>query len=321
MAVRAAAAPPHATNPTPTSAPFRPRPPAPISPGAVAVNGVDSRPGTVDDDYTVTAPVDNTAVAADASEDPVEAELVQESLQQELERTRNENARMRMERDNAVVAQVVGNDDDGSADEKEQGSSGGFNPRRKWMIGGALLVLVGIVLGITIPLSSRSSSPSTTSTPISTPTAGPVEAPLEPTAAPTIDPSLVELLTSVSFDNGAALFSPDTPQNKAMIWLAGNANLDSYSAQRKIQRFALATLYYSTGGDSWNRNAGWLSNGDECGDWHSDDTNPCINGTILKISLGSNNVFGPIPPELTLLTDLSEFVWKLLCCLSMWFLT
>lgn len=54
---------------------------------------------------------------------------------------------------------------------------------------------------------------------------------------------LIELFSSMSFDGGEALRSTSTPQNKAYNWLANNnTNLGSYSDERKIQRYVLATL-------------------------------------------------------------------------------
>jgi hypothetical protein len=133
---------------------------------------------------------------------------------------------------------------------------------------------------------------------------------LAPTAAPTSAtlPDLIELLSLVSPDGGTALATPLTPQNKAVNWLAvNNTNLDSYSDKRKIQRFALGVLYYSTNGTNWSNNTGWLTNENECDWYHASSFSFCDdNGTIVDLDLyddSGNNLVGTIPMELALLSD------------------
>jgi len=111
----------------------------------------------------------------------------------------------------------------------------------------------------------------------------------------------------VSFDNGAALKEQSTPQNEALNWLANNTNLNSYSNATKIQRYALATLFYSTNGTSWYQNLGWLSHFDEC-DWYTyaGEGSSCDeNRTVKDLNLSENNLVGTIPNELALLSNLS----------------
>jgi hypothetical protein len=119
---------------------------------------------------------------------------------------------------------------------------------------------------------------------------------------------LVTLLSSVSFDNGTALRTQSTPQNDAVIWLARNANLDSYSDVKKIQRYVLATLFYSTNGAQWNNNADWMTDGDECA-WYITSDSFCKNGSIAELDFFDeddyvgNNLVGTIPNELALLSS------------------
>jgi hypothetical protein len=121
---------------------------------------------------------------------------------------------------------------------------------------------------------------------------------------------LKSLLIPVSFDNGTALQTPLTPQNNALNWLAGNVNLDSYSNATKIQRYALATLFYSTDGTSWYRKTNWRKNIDEC-DWGYVFCDQ--NRSLETLKLSYNNLFGTIPNELALLSNLCEscIVWLL----------
>jgi len=115
---------------------------------------------------------------------------------------------------------------------------------------------------------------------------------------------LVNLLTSVSLDGGTALQSPSAPQNNALNWLAGNTNLNTYSDKKKIQRYVLATLYYSTNGGDWENNSGWLTDNDECG-WYNDAEGPfCAdNSLVVELDLFGNNLKGVLPAELALLSN------------------
>jgi hypothetical protein len=140
---------------------------------------------------------------------------------------------------------------------------------------------------------------------------------MQPTEAPTPSPQeirkeLESLLISVSFDNGTALQNQSSPQNTALNWLASNVNLDSYLNATKIQRYALATLFYSTNGHSWNDNSVWMSDENECG-WYNYGGSLCKSGSVETLTLLFNNLVGTIPNELALLSNLSKssVVWLL----------
>ncbi|CAB9531481.1 Leucine Rich Repeat (Partial), partial [Seminavis robusta] len=47
-----------------------------------------------------------------------------------------------------------------------------------------------------------------------------------------------------------------SPQSKAFQWLLNDPNITTYSDDRLQQRFAVATLYYSTGGEEWTEQGG-----------------------------------------------------------------
>jgi hypothetical protein len=116
---------------------------------------------------------------------------------------------------------------------------------------------------------------------------------------------LRSLISEKSFDGGAAANNTSTPQNKALNWLAGNTNLNTYSNETKIQRYALATLYYSTGGgETWGQTSSWLTNEDECGSWDRLWT-VCSNKVVTELAL-PDGLKGTIPDEIALLSDLGE---------------
>jgi len=132
---------------------------------------------------------------------------------------------------------------------------------------------------------------------------GPTFASSEPPVS--VPQDLIDLLSFHSYDAGAALRMEDTPQNKALKWLAGNANLDLYSNEQKIQWYTLAMLYYSTGGESWDTLGLWLTDSNECGGWGN--AMSCKTGTVLELEM--NIVLdGTIPNEIALLSSLGELV-------------
>jgi hypothetical protein len=140
---------------------------------------------------------------------------------------------------------------------------------------------------------------------------------MQPTEAPTPSPQeviqeLESLLIPVSFDNGKTLENESTPQNNALNWLANNSNLDLYSDATKIQRYSLATLFYSTNGTSWFDKSTWMSDDDECL-WYNSGISMCTDGSVETLSLTFNNLYGTIPNELALLSNLSKLsvVWLL----------
>lgn len=161
----------------------------------------------------------------------------------------------------------------------------------------------------TLNPSERTTVPGPTLNPTLPPTTRPPTTQPPSTTPPTslAQDQLVALLSSVSLDDGEALQTPSTPQNNAVSWLAGNANLSTYSDAKKIQRYVLATLYYSTNGDSWTRNTGWLSDSDEC-DWdYTVVGSLCVSGSVAELDMAAKNLVGTVPAELALLSNsLSE---------------
>ena len=73
---------------------------------------------------------------------------------------------------------------------------------------------------------------------------------------------------------------------------AGDVNTD---------RAALAALYNATNGSSWQDDTNWLSNR-PLGEWHGISTD--ADGRVTELSLGSNQLSGPIPSELGNLANL-----------------
>jgi hypothetical protein len=110
-----------------------------------------------------------------------------------------------------------------------------------------------------------------------------------------------------------ALENTTSPQYKAFLWIT-SVEVPSWTEfehlVRMTQRFALATLFYATnGGSSWLNKIGWLDPSlSECS-WYG-----CIcTGEVENphsVNLSSNVLSGTLPREISLLTDLEEFILK-----------
>ena len=169
------------------------------SPGAEAIGGVnDEEEGTVlyrmenDDTIPITT-----------------ARVVDRDIEDEL---LSENRRLRQIVEDAPIAPAVALDSD--ADRYDKGPL--VNKRRLWIILVIIMVIVagavGAVLGVMLPPTSESSA--------------------SPTVAPKPLSSLVDLLSSVSSDEGEDLHIPGKPQHEAVVWLSKNANLTEYSDEK-----------------------------------------------------------------------------------------
>jgi hypothetical protein len=169
-----------------------------------------------------------------------------------------------------------------------------------------LVVVAGVVAGVVLATNDENAAPTASPSTSSAPTT-------EPTAAPIfISAELEALVASVSPDNGEALKNTSSPQYQALTWLvssgrSSNSWNTSYVdyAKKMAQRYVCAVLYYSTNGDGWAENNGWLSEDDECG-WLTRAAGGIIcdeNNAIQSLVLYSNNLAGTIPPELALLSN------------------
>lgn len=295
------------------------RAPLSTAPGAVAVDGIN---GTMDDDddgFSWTGQQESNAAGINTNHEsptePVTARVVlnseedYEKLQEQLQQKQQQLDEFQRRQENTVVGQVVGVDEHDEAEmglvtEDESVSQDSDNhgdqtfsstkpclsfccssKQRVIVLVVATLAIIGTAVGIVFATTTASLPP-----------LPPVELPQE----------LVQLLSSVSFDGGTALQTPSTPQNHAAIWLANNTNLDAYSDAKKIQRYVLATLFFSTNGDGWDNNTGWLTDEDECSWYNKANEAFCVNGSILELDMidvdKGNNLVGTIPNELALLS-------------------
>lgn len=128
-----------------------------------------------------------------------------------------------------------------------------------------------------------------------------------------------------------------SPQREAYDWVLADPNLFNYTDNRIIQRFALSTLFLSTGGNidtntsTWLKQENWLSyNVHECEWWSYGEFDedrhyvvpegeaPCVKrnedspstnndyGPYLHLLLPENGLRGTAPPEIYFLTSLKS---------------
>jgi hypothetical protein len=122
--------------------------------------------------------------------------------------------------------------------------------------------------------------------------------------------TLQTLTTGTSLENLL-----DSPQRKALTWIVQDPHLADYDEWRILQRFAMATLFYSTKGDidrGWAHDDHWLSyNKSECL-WYNRNLGDsgyggsCFQGVLERLDLSGNELVGTLPYELSLLTNLIE---------------
>mmetsp|Transcript_44125 Transcript_44125/g.86568 ORF Transcript_44125/g.86568 Transcript_44125/m.86568 type:complete len:388 (-) Transcript_44125:578-1741(-) len=118
---------------------------------------------------------------------------------------------------------------------------------------------------------------------------------------------LIDAAISSAVVDPSTLDDPSSPQARAAAWLVENyVALDPCangpSTAKAAQRFVLATLYFSTGGDVfWRDTLGWLGTGDECL-WGGVECGDA--GIVVKLDMDENSLTGPLPEELSRLTSL-----------------
>jgi Leucine-rich repeat (LRR) protein len=209
-----------------------------------------------------------------------ENQILEQRLQEELKR----------KGENAAVAEV----------EKESELK-----KCPWRRVFCVVGVVSVAFVVALSLSLKFARPKTVETAAPTPA---------PTPAPMFDPlpqELINLIAPVSFDGGESLMDPYSPQSAAARWLEDNAQLRNYTDQRKLQRYALATFYFSSDGDAWKDKQKWLSDSNECTDWWQSEFNgnedvklDCDGDNAIKhLYVQDNNLAGSIPDEIAFLSN------------------
>ena len=204
------------------------------------------------------------------------------------------------------------------------------NPNRtRWIILSVvcLLVIIGAIIAAVVVATSNNTpssssndtgmEPSLVPSPVPSVQASSVPSFL-PSSAPSFSPLALEIwdiLLENAPDDGVALQHTDSPQFRAYLWsIADNQNRPGGGLSPSlIQRYALATIYFATGGDNWVQSTNWLTHDkSECTWWShrvSSENGMCgQSGNVFYFDLHSNNLMYALPPELSLLTQVQELV-------------
>ena len=123
--------------------------------------------------------------------------------------------------------------------------------------------------------------------------------------------SILDLLIDNSPDGGELIRSTGTPQQAAYLLLKTSGVLDEAPSDALIeQKYTLATLYYSTGGEQWNEGAT---------EWMDLDKNDCLKTHVVcdggaekagadqkaeELNMNGNGLVGSIPGELSMMSGL-----------------
>jgi len=178
--------------------------------------------------------------------------------------------------------------------------------KNKWyIIGGsaALLIILSVVIGVSVSTAKNSGSSAS----------GSSSSPLSADEQKVAD--LMGRLES-TFDvlglpesHSKQLKSSESPQARALSWVAASEKYDSYSDDQKLQRYALASFFYGTYAVRnayvtqqvpWTTADKWLTDEDEC-KWEGITCSD--NGRVTKMDLEEHRVSGTIPLDIVLMRE------------------
>mmetsp|Transcript_7138 Transcript_7138/g.10444 ORF Transcript_7138/g.10444 Transcript_7138/m.10444 type:complete len:861 (-) Transcript_7138:237-2819(-) len=283
----------------------------------------------------------NTKTSKTTSSEPHWIGMAQSKSQEWITTTKAEEEYAGGDRPTRMV--VFSKGGDGDYDDRSHGGLTTLTNRteefdkakRRCMIYGivflSLLTIVGAVIGISIGTKGRGDGDDDvtidlTTEPTVMPTAPTPTVQPEPSIAPSGRPTssdeykerldevhdLIELRAPDSF---LSLDDPSSPQALAALWVAewlGSVSVRP-SPGEILQKYAVLTLYYGTGGDGiWTRSDLWaIQEVSECEweniecDWGDDPDQEYL--PIVSLSLFANEMIGTIPEEVLLLTSLEVF--------------
>jgi hypothetical protein len=266
------------------------------SPGAFRVPGIDSQEGEEGDSLFQfdNEQREDDVPEYDAAPFPVTtAQLVDRDEENRLSDVEDAVRQLQKARENAAVAQVVAQDSTNRRSRIAHQILSRTRGKRPKIIIVTMAILVAVLVSLVVVLRRDD------------------------------EQSLTALVASASPDGGKALQDLLSPQHRALVWLQNNEALCNYTDARKIQRYSLATLYYSTLGFNWTRKDGWLTNDNECKwEFRCENETICEKDTdaLLRICLPSNNLEGTVPAEIAMLSDsLGMCSWtgqtkRMICC-------
>ena len=186
------------------------------------------------------------------------------------------------------------------------------NSNMKWLAAAAgvgLVVIAGIAIAVAAAAGAFESSSSNGDDDNRENTLVPTQSPAPTGTKQAMNtlPELIELVCAFAHQASClALNNVNSSQRKALDWLSQNPNLDNQSNQTRLERYAMATFYYSTNGDDWRNNNNWLSDTIDICQWYTTSSVPVCdgNGNFQILELDNNNLNGTLISDLSLITTL-----------------
>jgi Leucine-rich repeat (LRR) protein len=255
-----------------------------------------------------------------------EEHTVDESLHAQVEPANNESIGVRQE-DGTVTATAIARDDleqevrnrlfAEAVEAKVMATEESKRKiSRKWLIMGCILFLL-VIAGAIVAAVVATSGGDDDGSPVSLEKGGQDDtySSNPPTAAPTelvLSNAQQEVLDSFVLEypeDAGALSDRSSPQFKAFLWIlqAEPEDLNNSPSRQEHDfwsRYAMATLYYSTGGEFWKESENWLTTLHVC-EWYPNSETQCDeNQTVVELKLPGNNLSGALPVELVFLSNL-----------------
>lgn len=137
------------------------------------------------------------------------------------------------------------------------------------------------------------------------------DAPTPGTEGIVTNQALYDTIAAADPQGGQTILEEGTPQSLAYVSIQNEAETLNLSNERWIQRYAMRTFFYSTGGtDTWKDSTGWETSNDECS-WFTSSASPVCNGETLEIlEFNTNGLIGTLPPQVAMLTGLKRLYIK-----------
>lgn len=197
----------------------------------------------------------------------------------------------------------------------------------KWFIAGGIVVLI-VIISVSVAASGGGSSTTgeelsapggTSSSPGDSPGSSPGAGPQDPFTRKKAD-LMGRIKSSFTVlglpeSHSTMLDSPESPQARALNWVAASEQYDNYDDDQRLQRYALASFFYATYAVRnayvtqqvpWTTAEKWLSEEHEC-DWEGITCSPASsdsgNRVVTQIQLEEHRISGTIPLDIVLLRE------------------
>lgn len=182
--------------------------------------------------------------------------------------------------------------------------------KNKWTVGLLAVVIIVLIVILVAMVGKDDAAPKSSTSP---------SADGEGVPPPTVDPAsldqdvLAVLKASIKGVyarhslNATLLDEADSPQRKALLWMALDKSVNSIEHTEKLQLFVLAVFFYATNmvptdfdetPRPWLLADKWLTNAHSC-DWMGVNCN--TNKDVVSIELPRNRLSGKIPADLVII--------------------